>query len=315
MQSSAPSDSSAAPQPHDAPATDALLARVVLAAADAIFCQDVGGAVLSWNPAAELLYGVTAAEMLGRVPDGLAAEGPRQQLASAQDRAGAGERVSRFDSWHLHRDGTPFAVAVSVISLRDDSDRIDAVATTVTDLRSVRCVMDDLLGCARFRHTPRADDRVDLRQVTADVKASLSRTIRELNGNVEIGPLPHVRHDVELLETLLQSLLSNALTFRSPGRPPQVIVTATQPDGWVTLRVDDNGIGILPGDRDRVFRVFQRLHGPEAGTGIGLAIARQIIELAGGRIWVDESPLGGARLSCTLPAAGDADSVHPRLAP
>lgn len=270
----------------------ALLARAVLAAADAMFCQDLDGAVLSWNRSAELLYGFTAGEMVGQVPDGLAADGPRQELASAQARAGAGERVARFDSWHRHRDGTRLAVAVSVVCLRDDTDRVDAVATTVTDVRALPCVLDDPLGCARFRHTPPVDATVDLRQVTDDVKASLGRTIRELNGNVEIGPLPQVRFDAELLQNLLQNLLSNALAHRSPGRPPQVIVTATQAEGQVTLRVDDNGM---------------RLHSRDPRAG---SVAQQIVKLAGGRIWADESPLGGARLSCTLPAAGDSDSAR-----
>jgi signal transduction histidine kinase len=84
-----------------------------------------------------------------------------------------------------------------------------------------------------------------------------------------------------------------------------VRISALQAPGWITLVVDDNGIGIAPEYRDRVFRMFQRLHVREAysGTGIGLAIAQQIVELNGGVIWVEDSPLGGARFCCTLPAS------------
>ncbi len=82
-------------------------------------------------------------------------------------------------------------------------------------------------------------------------------------------------------------------------------MAGTENDGWVTLTVDDNGIGVEPEYRERVFRMFQRLHVREAyaGTGIGLAIAQQIVELHNGRIWIEDSVLGGARFCCTLPAA------------
>jgi signal transduction histidine kinase len=150
-----------------------------------------------------------------------------------------------------------------------------------------------------------ADGRTDLRQVAAEVKSSLSRTLTLLGGNVEIGPLPRVRGDARQLERLLQNLLGNAIKFRRPGRPPQVIVTAVQAGDWVTVRVDDNGIGMAPEQRERPFHLVQRRDLRDAGPegGIGLAVAQQIVELTGGRIWADDSPLGGARLSCTLPAA------------
>ncbi|MCY7364425.1 MAG: histidine kinase, partial [Frankiaceae bacterium] len=103
---------------------------------------------------------------------------------------------------------------------------------------------------------------------------------------------------------------------RSPDRPPHIEVSGVAADGWVTLTIDDSGIGISSEYRERVFRMFQRLHVREAylGTGIGLAIAQQIVELHEGRIWVEDSPLGGARFCCTLPAVPAAAAAE-RSAP
>ncbi len=374
----------ATPHERPRPVDEGLLARAMQAAAAAIFCQDHHGVVLTWNSAAEQLYGFTAAEMLGKIPVGLVPDESQEQLASAYARALAAQRVETFDSCHQHRDGSRIPVSVSVVPVVDDAGRVEAVATTVADIGArtrlaqeleavraelqrnnealrrsnrdleqfayvashdlseplrvmtgyvtqferrydgeldararrymhhiveasfrMRALIDDLLDYSRFLRAPRESAPVDLSVVIQRVTSSLATAVREAGGNVEIGPLPFVLADQTHLESLLQNLLSNALKFSTPGRTPQIVVTATDADGWVTLRVDDNGIGVAPEYRDRVFQMFQRLHVREAypGTGIGLAIAQQVVELAGGRIWVDDSPLGGARFCCTLPSA------------
>ncbi|CAN5193792.1 hypothetical protein BH24ACT10_BH24ACT10_00910 [soil metagenome] len=170
--------------------------------------------------------------------------------------------------------------------------------------RRMRSLIDDLLDYSRFLRAPREPVEVDTRAVVDRVLRTLLPSMRESRTTVHVGALPRVWSDAAQLESLLSNLISNATKFHSPGREPHIEMSGSEHGGWVTLVVDDNGIGIDEEYRERVFRMFQRLHVREAypGTGIGLAIAQQIVELHEGRIWIEESPLGGARFCCTLPA-------------
>jgi PAS domain S-box-containing protein len=177
----------------------------------------------------------------------------------------------------------------------------------------MRALVDDLLEYSRFLHAPRALVQVDTRAVLERVLRLLGRPLAEADVAVTVGELPSVCSDAAQLESLLSNLISNAVKFTSPDRPPAVAVHGSLADGWVTLVVDDSGIGVPEEYRARVFRMFQRLHVREAypGTGIGLAIVQQIVEQHDGRIWIEDSPLGGARFCCTLPAGpedGDPDA-------
>ena len=169
----------------------------------------------------------------------------------------------------------------------------------------MRALIDDLLDYSRFLRAPQTMSTIDTTAVLGRVLKTLAGPVADAGAVVEVTPLPSVWSDAGHLESLLSNLISNAVKFRSDTGPVLVQVTGTESDGWVTLTVDDNGIGVEPEYRERVFRMFQRLHVREAyaGTGIGLAIAQQIVELHNGRIWIEDSALGGARFCCTLPAA------------
>jgi len=105
------------------------------------------------------------------------------------------------------------------------------------------------------------------------------------------------------LSQLMQNLISNGIKFVAEGTVPHVRVSATHNDSWWEFDVDDNGIGIDPAQADRIFGMFQRLNARESypGSGIGLAIARKVVEHHGGEIWVEPLPKGGTRMAFTLP--------------
>ena len=116
-----------------------------------------------------------------------------------------------------------------------------------------------------------------------------------------IGPLPTVSGESSLLTALFQNLIANALKFHGDA-PPEVRIGAEREGEEWLFTCTDNGIGIDPEYAERVFVIFQRLHGKDeyAGTGIGLAMCRKIVEHHGGRIWLDPDAGSGTTFRFTL---------------
>ena len=135
---------------------------------------------------------------------------------------------------------------------------------------------------------------------------NLEAPLRETGAKLVQGPLPKVMADDGQMVQLLQNLVGNALKFHQPGSAPEVQIGAEPgANGMTTFFVKDNGIGIEPRHHQRVFVIFQRLHRPGEypGSGIGLAVAKRIVERHGGRIWVESQPGHGATFRFTLRSA------------
>lgn len=185
--------------------------------------------------------------------------------------------------------------------------------------RRLSAMLDALLAFARV------GTRGDC-AATADADACARQALDHLHDRVQaraaeiaIEPLPRVRGDADLLTTLFQQLLANALTFTLPGAPPPHVAVSAERQGpcW-TFTIRDDGPGIPAAECERVFQLFQRLGTPAApelpsvsgnplatgtGTGMGLTICRKIVERHGGRIWIDGVPPHGTAVHFTLLAA------------
>ena len=146
---------------------------------------------------------------------------------------------------------------------------------------------------------------IDCNGVVATVLESLRMAIEESDARVHYEGLPTVMGDEAQLTHLFQNLIANAIKFRRE-LPPQVDIQAIRENGFWRFAVQDNGIGIAADYFDRIFVMFQRLHGRRSypGTGIGLAICKKIVERHGGRIWAESVPDQGTTFLFTLPRVG-----------
>jgi signal transduction histidine kinase len=180
---------------------------------------------------------------------------------------------------------------------RDYLDRANAAAERMQKL------IEDLLRYSRVATHGRPFAPVELGALTCEVLGDLEAQIERSGAVIELSELPTISGDALQLRQLIQNLISNALKFRREGVTPKVSIGATSVNGKVELTVRDNGIGFDSRYSQRIFRVFERLHGrgEYPGTGIGLALCRRIAERHGGTIAADGVPDGGATFTVTLP--------------
>jgi PAS domain S-box-containing protein len=188
---------------------------------------------------------------------------------------------------------------------RVDEKAAEFIKFTVEGAQRMQALITDLLAYTRVSGHSQPFAAVDCEGVLARVLGDLQLVIRESAAEVTHDPLPVVHGDAGQLGLVLQNLIGNALKFRGQA-PPRVHVGARREGAQWVVWVRDNGIGIEPRDKERIFQVFQRLH-PRSeypGTGIGLAICQKIIERHGGRIWVESEQGKGATFFFTLPPPG-----------
>lgn len=187
-----------------------------------------------------------------------------------------------------------------------DQDADEFIGYAVEGAGRMQRLINDLLSYSRVGRRGNAFEPLAMSEVVRAALANLRSAIAESGARVEVGELPIVEGDRTLLAQLFQNLVGNAIKFRR--EEPVVVRIGAEPEAegsmW-RVTVEDNGIGIDPAYADRVFLIFQRLHdrGKYPGTGIGLAIAKKVVEYHGGRIWIDSAPGRGSRFNFTLPAA------------
>jgi PAS domain S-box-containing protein len=235
--------------------------------------------------------------------------GPRKQVEEELRRSN--EELERFAYVASHDLQEPLRTVASYVQLlsrryrdRLDADAVDFIDFAVGGVRRMQLLIEDLLAFSRVGTRGAPLVPANLQEVFEGTLASLHAALQESNATVTADPLPVVVADAGQVAQLLTNLIGNALKFRG-DLPPGVHVGAAQAGRMWTISVQDNGIGIAPEYFERIFVIFQRLHSREeyAGTGVGLAICKKIVERHGGRIWVESLPGQGARFSFTLPAA------------
>lgn len=235
------------------------------------------------------------------------------------------ERTSRLEEVNKSLEGLSYSIAhdlraplraiqgMTEILFSDYPTRFDETGRKIAEdiLRSVRrmdTLILDLMSYGRLSHDELPSDSVQMDEVVKQVVKNLEAEIREARATIEIAEgLPLVKANRTTVEQVLTNLVSNAVKFVEPTKAARLKIysTAAEQGGesFVRVVVEDNGIGVQAEFRERIFRIFERLHSGNKypGTGIGLAIVQKGIERMGGRTGVDSEPGEGSRFWFELP--------------
>ena len=350
------------------------LAAIVESSDDAIVATTLAGVITSWNAGAERLYGMAAADAIGRKINFLVPADRVHEVRSILEREKAGERVEHFETVRKRSDGALVDVSLTVSPILDaegqivgvsniardvsarkraeelarraedlarsnadleqfayvashdlqeplrmvtsycdllqrrykgklDADADDFIEYAVDGARRMQELVRGLLAYSRVGAHDKTLKSVEASNVLNRAIANLRVAIQESGAIVSHGALPLVVADPIQLEHVFQNLIGNAIKFHGE-EPPRVRVRAVRKGDEWHFSVKDNGIGIDPQYSEKVFAIFQRLHGrgKYPGTGLGLAICKKIVERHGGRIWFESQPGAGSTFYFTLPA-------------
>jgi PAS domain S-box-containing protein len=243
-------------------------------------------------------------------------EAEAQLAQKAEELRRSNEELEQFAYVASHDLQEPLRMVASYTQLlskrykgRLDSDADEFIAFAVDGASRMQRLIQDLLAYSRVGK--RGGELVDVSSEEALQQAviNLRGAIEESGAQVTHDPLPRVMADDVQLTQLLQNLVGNAIKYQRPGVPLVHISAARDTEGMWLISIQDNGLGIDPKFFERIFGMFQRLHKREefAGTGMGLAICKKIVERHGGKIWVESQPEAGSTFRFTL-AASEATS-------
>jgi light-regulated signal transduction histidine kinase (bacteriophytochrome) len=183
-----------------------------------------------------------------------------------------------------------------------DKDGKEFIEYAVDGAKRMQAMINDLLQYSRVTTQGKPFEKTNMEEVLEKVLMNLKIVIEESGGKITHDKLPEIMADRVQMERLLQNLLGNAIKYRG-DRKPKVHVSVKRKKGEYEFSVQDNGIGIEKEYQGKIFGIFQRLHTREeyAGTGIGLAVCKKIVERHKGKIWVDGKINEGSSFYFTIP--------------
>jgi PAS domain S-box-containing protein len=230
---------------------------------------------------------------------------------TADELARSNEDLEQFAYVASHDLQEPLRMVAGYLQLLSERYRgqIDAkadkyIAYAVDGAERMSILIRDLLAYSRVSTRAEPLSSTSSQEALDFALKNLHSAIGESGAAVTFDRLPVVRADKTQLTQVFQNVVGNALKFRDPERPPQIRVAVREDQGQWLFSVSDNGIGFEQQYEEKMFVIFQRLHGRGhyPGTGIGLAICRRIVERHGGRIWARGEPGKGSTFFFTLPS-------------
>lgn len=257
-----------------------------------------------------LADGLTETGLRYAVEQLVAAQGQQEELARLKRQLDETQKeYEQFAHLVAHDASAPLRVVVKFAEMLAEHQRehLDErgrgyLKYVVEHATEAKAMIEELRRFSKLR-PPEGVTTIDLMDLVDDIRSEWSERLAAAEAELEVGTLPRIRGQLAHFDLLFRVVLDNALIYRRPGVKPVIHLEAEQVEGVCTLTVSDNGLGLDSYMQRLAFELFHRCH-PEVGTGhgTGLAFARKVVRMYGGRIWIDSVEQQGSTVYISLPS-------------